>query len=104
MFPKKRQLSVVLSSKGGEDSAFEELEKSKFEGPSKENREIIKFLAKPWPEELLDTILRIAIEWDDAAVWSCVVKQNPKFFLKQKGYTSLCDGWEAFKFDGVCPT
>jgi len=104
MFPKKRQLSIVLSSEGGKDWAFEELKKSKFEGPSKENREIIRLLAQPGLEEIMDTILRMAIEWDDAAVWGCIVKQNPEFFLEQKGYTSLCDGWEAFKFEGVCPT
>ena len=104
MFPKKRQLSVMLSSERGEDWAFEELEKSKSEGPSKENREIIEFLAQPGLEVIMDTILKIAIEWDDATVWDSIVKQNPEFFLEQKEYTSLCNGWEVFKLDGVRPT
>jgi len=47
---------------GWEELAFEELEKSKSEGPSKENREIIEFLARPGLEVITDTILGIAIE------------------------------------------
>jgi len=45
VFPKERQLSLMLSS-GGAEWALEELEKTKSEGPSKENREIVGFLVQ----------------------------------------------------------
>jgi len=50
------------------------------------------------------TALKIAFEWNDAVAWGRIVKQDTKFFLHERGFTSLCDGWEAFKFDGVGPT
>ena len=104
MFPKNKQLSVILSQEGSERWALEELEKSKSEGPSKANCEIIDFLAKQKREDIMATILEIAFGWNDAVVWGRIVEQAPGFFLEQEGYKNLCDGWEAFKFDGVRPT
>jgi len=104
MFPKKRQLPIMLSSVGGEKWGLAELEKSKSEGPSKENREIIEFLAQTGRKDNMTAILEVAIEWNDAVEWGCIVKRDPGFFLRQKGYKSLCNGWEALKFDGVRPT
>jgi len=89
MFPKRQQLSVVLSSEGWEDRGFDELEEYKSEGPSKENHEIIEFVAQPRLESIMKIILGIAIEWDDATVWGRIVKKNPRFFLKQEGHASL---------------
>lgn len=104
MFPKKQQLSLILAS-GGEKWASEELQKLKSEGPSKESCEIIEFLARKGREDAMATILKIAIDdWNDAVVWGRIVAQNPAFFLGQKGYTSLCDSWKTFKFEGVRPT
>jgi hypothetical protein len=103
MLPKEQQLSIMLSS-GGEKWALKELNKSKSEGPSKENREIVEFLI--WQAEGRDaetTIAKIAIEWNDAATWSRIVGKRSGFFLKQDGYTGLCDGWREFEFDGVRP-
>jgi hypothetical protein len=104
MLPKKQQLSLMLSLEGAEKWALEELESSKSEGPSGESPEIIGFLAQRGQEDTMTTILKIAIEWDDTVVWDYIVEQNPRFFLEQEGYTSLCDGWEAFGLDGVRPT
>jgi len=104
MFPKKRQLSIMLSSEGGEKWGLAELEKSKSEGPSKENRKIIEFLAQTGREDAMAAVLEVAIGWNDAAEWGRIVKQKPQFFLRQKGYKSLYNGWEALKFDGVWPT
>jgi hypothetical protein len=104
MVPKKRQLTLMLASEGAETWAFEELEKSKSEGPSWENCEIIKFLAQQGQEDVMASISKIAIEWNDAVVWCSIVERSPKWFLGQEGYTSLCDGWELFKLDAVRPT
>lgn len=104
MFPKKRQLQIMLSSEGGEKWGLAELEKSKSEGPSKENREIIEFLAKKGRKDTMAAILEVAIEWNDAVEWGCIVQQDPEFFLQQKGYKNLYNGWKALKFDGVRPT
>ena len=104
MFPKEKQLSLMLSLDGAEKWALEELEESKPEGPSRENCEIIDFLAQKGGGDTMATILETAIGWKDATVWGRIVGQNPGFFLGQKGYTDLCDGWKEFKFDGVRPT
>lgn len=90
----------MLSSEGP-TWALEELEKSKSEGPSKENRKIVDFLASRQSKDITITILKVAIEWDDAAVWDRIVMSDPGFFLTQSEYTHLCEGWEAFKLDGV---
>ena len=103
IFPKDKQLSLMLSS-AGDQWALEELEKSKAEGPSKENCEIINFLAQRRSEDITGTISKIAIEWHDAVVWGQIVESHPEFFLEQKGYANLCDGWQEFDFDGVRPT
>lgn len=103
MFPKKQQLSLILTSEGGEEWALEELERSKAEGPSKENCEIIEFLAQRGREDITATISKIAIEWNDAVVWGRIVEHDPKFFLRQEEYTDLTNGWETFKFDCVRP-
>jgi hypothetical protein len=103
MFPKEKQLSLMLSS-GGAKWASEELEKSKSEGPSKENHKIIDFLAQQGREGITATILKIAIEWNDAVVWGRIVERDPEFFFNQTGYTDLCNGWQLFGFDGVRPT
>ena len=104
MFPKKRQLSVMLSSEYGEEWALEELEKSKSEGPTWANREIVEFLARKRRGGVVATVLKIAIEWGDVAEWDYIVQWNHSFLLGEKGYTCLCEGWEVFKFEGVCPT
>lgn len=101
MFPKEKQLSLMLSSEEAEEWALDELERSKSEGPSKENREIVDFLARKERSDTTATILKIAIGWKDAAVWCGIVEQDPRFFLGQNGYTDLCNGWEMFKFEGV---
>lgn len=90
----------MLSSEGPE-WALEELEKSKPEGPSKDNRKIVDSLASYQREDITTAILKVAIEWDDAAVWDCIVMSDPGFFLGQSEYAHLRDGWEAFKLDGV---
>ena len=102
MFPKKRQLSIMLSV-GGAKWALEELEKSKSEGPSNENRKIVAFLAQQQRKDVMTTITKTAIEWNDATVWGGIVQLWPKFFLGQSEYTDLCDGWRVFGFDGVRP-
>ena len=104
MFPKKYQLLLMLSSEMGVDWGLEELEKSKPEGPSKENREILEFLARQNNKALMATALKFAFEWNDVVAWGRIVEQDTKFFLQERGFTSLCDDWEAFKFDGVRPT
>jgi hypothetical protein len=102
MFPKKRQLSIMLSL-GGAKWALEELEKSKLEGPSNENWKIIAFLAQQQRKDVMTTITKTVIEWNDATVWGGIVRLWPKFFLGQGEYTDLCDGWRVFGFDGVRP-
>ena len=104
MFPKKQQLSVMLSSEHGEKWALEELEKSKSEGPTGANREIVEFLARKRQGDVVATILKIAIEWDDVAEWDYIVRWNHSRFLREKGYTCLCEGWEVFDLEGVRPT
>lgn len=104
MFPKKRQLSVMLSSEHGEKWALEELEKSKSDGPTRANREIVEFLARKGQGNVVATILKIAIEWGDVVEWDCIVRWNCSLLLGEKGYTRLCEGWEVFKFEGVRPT
>lgn len=103
VFPRDKQLSLILTSQGPA-WALEELERSKSEGPSKENREIIDFLVQRGHEDIMAAILKIAIEWNNAVVWGCIVESDPGFFLGQKGYVDLCNGWETFDFDGVRPT
>ena len=104
MFPKKRQLSVMLSLENAEKWALEELEKSKSEGPTVENREMIKFLERQERADLVATILKIAIEWGDVTEWDYIVWRNHKLFLEEKRYTRLCEGWEVFNLEGVRPT
>jgi len=104
MFPKKKQLSLMLSQEGGVKWALQELETSKSEGASAANCEIIDFFAQQKRKDLMPTILETAFGWDDAVVWGRIVEKFPEFFLEQEGYKHLCDGWEAFKFDGVRPT
>lgn len=103
MFPKDKQLSLMLSSEGPE-WGLEELEKSKSDGPSRENREIIEFLVQKQREDITTIILKVAIEWKDPLVWGRIIESNPKYFLKQKGYVDLRSGWQAFNFDDVRPT
>ena len=104
MFPKKQQLSIMLSLEDAEKWALEELEKSKSEGPTGENREIIEFLARRKRADVVATVQKIAIEWGDVTVWDYIVWWNHKLFLEEKGYTRLCEGWEVFNFEGVRPT
>lgn len=103
IFPKDEQLSLMLSSEGS-TWALEELEKSKSEGPSKENCLIVDFLAEQKREDIMPVVLKIAIEWKDAAVWNRIIMRDRGFFLKQREYKDICDGWQAFKFDEVRPT
>ena len=103
MLPKHRQLSFMLSSEG-KKWALKELKKSKSEGPSKENREIIYFLAQQNDERIMTTVSGIAIEWGDTGVWDQIVQYYPDFFLSQEGFTELYNGWRAFGFDVVHPT
>ena len=103
MFPKKKQLSLMLSSKGAK-WALEELEKSKGEGPTNENREIIGFLLREESNVIIAAIMKIIFGWNDAAVWGDIIEQDPGFFMGQDGYTDLCNGWQVFGFDGVRPT
>lgn len=103
VFPKDKQVSLMLAS-GGSEWGLEELEKSKSEGPSKENREIIDFLAQLRDKEIMPTILQVAIEWKDVAVWDGIVLSYPEFLLKQEEYADLCVGWQTFTLDGVRST
>ena len=93
----------MLSSEG-EEWGLEELEKSKTEGPSKANCEIIEFIARRGNPGRMVAISKIALEWNDAVVWGRIIGWDPGFFLRQRGYTELCKGWETFEFDGVCGT
>ena len=65
------------------------------------NCEIIEFLAQQRNPKSMAAILKTALEWNDAVVCARIVGRDPGFFLSQRGYTDLCKGWEAFKFDGV---
>lgn len=103
MFPKEKQLSIMFSVEGSEEWALTELENSKSEGPTKENREIIVFLAQKRTVDR-STLLKIAVDWKDAEVWSDIVRAETMFFLDEKDYKTLCDGWELFKLDGVRET
>lgn len=103
MFPKAEQLSLIMSSEG-HTWALEELERSKSDGPSKENREIIDLLVQKKYEDVAATISKIAIEWNDATVWDRIVESDPGYFLEQEEYADLCDGWDALGFGGVRPT
>jgi hypothetical protein len=103
IFPKDKQLSLMLSAEGP-TWALEELEKSKSEGPTKENRDIIGFLAKQGNREAKTTVLELSIEWKDAVSWGRVIGSDPRFFLRQEGYEDLYNGWRAFGFSGVRPT
>ena len=100
MFPYNKQLSVILSTEGS-TWALQELEKSESEGPTKENREIIGFLAKKENDDFKATVLKYAFEWNDPSVWDLIVESDPRFFLCGKGYRNLCDGWQAFGLDSV---
>jgi len=103
VFPKERQLSLILSSEGV-DWGLEELEKSKSEGPSKENREIIDFVVQQGKIDIIPAVLKVALEWNDAVVWGSIVEQRPGYFLGKNGYPDLWNGWQAFKLDGVRST
>jgi hypothetical protein len=103
MFPYSKQLSVMSASEGS-TWALQELEKSKFEGPTKENREFIGFLAKKDDDEIKATILTYAFQWDDPSVWDIIVESDPRFFLSGERYHNLCNGWQTFGLDGVRPT
>ena len=89
MFSKKRQLSVMLSSEHGEKWALEELEKSKSDGPTWANREIVEFLARKGQGNVVATILKIAIEWSDVVEWDYIVRWNCSLLLGEKGYTPV---------------
>ena len=104
MFPKEKQLSIMLSVEGSEEWALRELENSKSEGPTKENCEIVGFLAQQKQRETMATILKIAMDWKNAEVWSDIIRADRDFFLDEKGYKTLCDGWKLFKLDGVRET
>lgn len=103
IFPRREQVRLMFLSEGP-DWALEELEKSKFEGASKENVEIIELLAEQKDDGIAGTISKVAIEWNHPVAWGFVVESHPGFFLKQKEYAGLWDGWQAFGFDGVRST
>ena len=103
MFPRAKQLSVMLFTEGP-TWALEELAKSRCEGRTKENEEIVGFLVRQRSKETIDVILEIAIEWKDVALWGQVVELHPRTVLRANGYADLSDGWKAFGLDGVRPT
>ena len=101
MFPKTKQLSIMLSMEGAKEWALKEYENSKSEGRTKENREIVRFLGQQKEGVSVAGMLKTAIGWKDAELWCDMVGANTRRFLEEPGYRSLCDGWEAFGLDGV---
>lgn len=104
LFPKKKQLSIMLSMGGGREWALTEFENSKSEGPTKENREIVRFLGQQGGGETVVDVLKIAIDWKDAELWGDIISADTERVLNEEGYKSISDGWEAFSLDGVRAT
>lgn len=92
----------MLSSEGP-IWALEELEKSKSEGPSKENRIIIDFLARQEGRGIQPSLLKVAVEWNNADLWGRIIELNPELFFSG-GFPDSWKDWEAFGFDDVRPT